>query len=484
VTSISISNSEYKGNKAETGGSIAMYGSARLVSLIFSANSGTKGLALALLGNNSTATLQKTQLNDGKDSIYLDTGTSIVSDEDAGVSCSEGTATYQNNVYCCPEDKTAQCEIARANNVPSNTQQTQPWLIPVIVVGGVAAVALVIAGVAIYIRSRRTRRPTMAIQMHTFSAEGNTIILWKELEQMVQIGRGAFGVVYRAGWREINVAVKQLLNMDTITPEELESFSGEVMLLQGLRPHPNLVMFLGISISPDPIALITEFCEGGMLLDFLVKHRGGMEAALIKKFILGIASGMLHLHTENIVHRDLAARNVLLTGNLDPKISDFGLSRKTESAESASKTQSTVGPLKWMAPEAIVKKQYSGKSDVFSFSMTMWEIMSGGEELYPDLSVVNAAIAVTTQQLRPPVDSEMKAEYPRLVSIMTNCWNVMPEDRPSFKVVCGWLKEESEDDVVSFPEDDKMEATVNNNVYSAIVLDDVSIACPLTKVEE
>lgn len=85
------------------------------------------------------------------------------------------------------------------------------------------------------------------------------------------------------------------------------------------------MMFIGISVSPDPVSLITEFCAGGNLLDFLrtnkvessissivpsLPFQGDIKLEMKHKFILGIASGMLHLHTENIVHRDLAARNV------------------------------------------------------------------------------------------------------------------------------------------------------------------------------
>lgn len=59
---------------------------------------------------------------------------------------------------------------------------------------------------------------------------------------------------------------------------------------------------------------------------------------------------MLHLHMEKVIHRDLAVRNILLTAHLEPKVSDFGMSRQV-SSDDASKTQSDVGPLKWMAPE-------------------------------------------------------------------------------------------------------------------------------------
>ena len=77
-------------------------------------------------------------------------------------------------------------------------------------------------------------------------------------------------------------------------------------------------------------------------------------------FCKGIASGMGHLHAENIIHRDLAARNILLdAGKKNPKVSDFGLSRRCF-GEVENQTKSDVGPLKWMAPEAIKNRVVSG----------------------------------------------------------------------------------------------------------------------------
>lgn len=66
------------------------------------------------------------------------------------------------------------------------------------------------------------------------------------------------------------------------------------------------------------------------------------------EILQGIALGMYHLHTENIVHRDLATRNVLMTSHYQPKISDFGMSRLVDSADSQSTTLTAVGPLRWM----------------------------------------------------------------------------------------------------------------------------------------
>jgi serine/threonine protein kinase len=141
---------------------------------------------------------------------------------------------------------------------------------------------------------------------------------------------------------------------------------------------------------------------------------------------------MLHLHSENIIHRDLAARNILLTANLDAKVSDFGLSRQKEAKEFESKTKSDVGPLKWMSPEAIKKKVYSTKSDVWSYSILMWEVIARREP-YPKMDSVTAAMAVCHEDLRPTIPAYCEPVFSRL---MQSCWNTDPEERPSFKEIC------------------------------------------------
>jgi serine/threonine protein kinase len=88
------------------------------------------------------------------------------------------------------------------------------------------------------------------------------------------------------------------------------------------------------------------------------------------RVVRGIARGMAHLASQNIVHRDLAARNILLDANFEPKVSDFGFSRVVgESGQG--KTSAAVGPLRWMPPESLRDKEYSEKSDVWAYAITI-----------------------------------------------------------------------------------------------------------------
>jgi len=155
--------------------------------------------------------------------------------------------------------------------------------------------------------------------------------------------------------------------------KELENFRSESLLMLKLRPHTNILQLLGICTQTGkPFIIVTEFVALGSLYNFIRTPIGKKQIDANQLNITrGIVSGMYHLITENIIHRDLEARNVLLTKDLTLKISDFGYSRLVQGSDSGSKTTSTVGPLKWMAPESITGQIYNEKTDVWSFGVTI-----------------------------------------------------------------------------------------------------------------
>jgi len=256
-------------------------------------------------------------------------------------------------------------------------------------------------------------------------------INYNELVFKKQIGKGAFGEVWRGKWHDTDVAIKKLL--DALDEKQQKEFVAEAKVMKSLRNHPNVVLFIGVTRSPYPLCIVTEFLEKGSLQDFLSDHPN-LELEIRMNIVRGIARGMLHLHSQNIVHRDLAARNILLTNTLEPKVSDFGMSRYV--SENTGTTLSTIGPLKWMSPESIVKKKYSLPSDVWSFGVLLFEIFSNREP-YPELDAVQAALQVCEHGLRlTPSDNT-----PQIIKdIMFVCFQTDPSKRPFFSQITVMLK--------------------------------------------
>lgn len=263
-------------------------------------------------------------------------------------------------------------------------------------------------------------------------------IPYSELEMTRELGRGGFGIVFLGRWRNADVAVKQMIMSRNIARAEYDNFIAEATLLSALRPHTNIVQFQGACIEPGkPLCIVTEFLAQGDLFNWLRKNDKALasDPKLINRIICGIAAGLRHLQSEGIVHRDLAARNVLLSGTLVPKISDFGMSRFTE-ADTAAVTQSTVGPLKWMSPELLLKQEYGVKSDVWSFGVLLVEIVTR-DEPYPLLNNHQAAAQVMT---REAVLSMPEGTNPIIVEAFNRCMVWDPIERADFHELCTILE--------------------------------------------
>lgn len=213
----------------------------------------------------------------------------------------------------------------------------------------------------------------------------------------------------------------------------------EAGLMQTLRPHQNVVHLFGVCIHDEKYYIVMEFLKGGDLLTMLRRaaKRKSLNEAQRVHLALSIASGMLHLHAENILHRDLAARNVLLSRDGEPRISDFGMSHHA-AADSEQQIAAEVGPIRWMAPESLAKGVYSAKTDVFSFGILLYELLSDGKIPQEEIPLKELAERRRDECLVPEAPPKSS---PVLASLLKQCCSKKPGDRPTFKAIVKQLSE-------------------------------------------
>lgn len=152
-----------------------------------------------------------------------------------------------------------------------------------------------------------------------------------------ELGRGAFGLVYKGAWQAKEVAVKVLF-LTQLQRAEKAAFEKELIILGHLGTHPNLVQLLGYSIEM-PAFVMELVALGSLHHNLYFNNDEAVTAALStsatkKKIVVGVLSGLVQLHHVGIVHGDLKPHNVLLTQDFVAKITDFGLSRLRAKASS------------------------------------------------------------------------------------------------------------------------------------------------------
>ncbi|KAM9719601.1 tyrosine-protein kinase Lyn [Menidia menidia] len=247
----------------------------------------------------------------------------------------------------------------------------------------------------------------------------------KEAIKMVRkLGAGQFGEVWMAFYNSSTTVAVKTLKPGTMT---VQAFMEEANIMKTLQ-HKRLVRLYAVVTKTEPIYIITEYMENGSLLDFL-KSEKGCKLLLPKliDFSAQIAEGMAYLERKNYIHRDLRAANVLVSESLLCKIADFGLARVDDYVAG----EGAKFPIKWTAPEAINYGSFTIKSDIWSFGVLIYEIITYGKVPYPGMTK-GEVISSVQRGYRMPRPDNCPLE---LYDIMTSCWKDRPGDRPTFDYI-------------------------------------------------
>ncbi|XP_058423218.1 mitogen-activated protein kinase kinase kinase 9 isoform X2 [Diceros bicornis minor] len=268
------------------------------------------------------------------------------------------------------------------------------------------------------------------------------------------IGIGGFGKVYRAFWIGDEVAVKAARHdPDEDISQTIENVRQEAKLFAMLR-HPNIIALRGVCLKEPNFCLVMEFARGGPLNRVLSGKR--IPPDILVNWAVQIARGMNYLHDEAIVpiiHRDLKSSNILIlqkveNGDLSNKIlkiTDFGLAREWHRTTK----MSAAGTYAWMAPEVIRASMFSKGSDVWSYGVLLWELLTG-EVPFRGIDGLAVAYGVAMNKLALPIPSTCPEPFAKL---MEDCWNPDPHSRPSFTNILDQLTTIEESGFFEMPKD-------------------------------
>uniref|UniRef100_A0A3B5MKY8 Receptor protein-tyrosine kinase n=1 Tax=Xiphophorus couchianus TaxID=32473 RepID=A0A3B5MKY8_9TELE len=381
-------------------------------------------------------------------------------------------ANFQDGLYCvprCPQgvpgegdtlvwkyvDEKRVCQLCHKNCTkgcvgpgPEGCQGERPSGLSIIaagVVGGLLAV--LIAGLSVFVLLRRRhikRKRTMRrllqeralVEPLTPSGQAPNQALLRilkepEFKKIKVLGSGAFGTVYKGLWVpegedvKIPVAIKVL--REATSPKANQEILDEAYVMASVE-HPHVCRLLGICLT-STVQLITQLMPYGCLLDYVKEKKDNIGSQHLLNWCVQIAKGMNYLEERHLVHRDLAARNVLVKTPHHVKITDFGLAKLLNADEKEYHADGGKVPIKWMALESILNRTYTHQSDVWSYGVTVWELMTFGTKPYDGIPASEiAGILEKGERLpQPPICTI------DVYMIMVKCWMIDADSRPHFR---------------------------------------------------
>ncbi len=236
---------------------------------------------------------------------------------------------------------------------------------------------------------------------------GTTVSHYRILEKL---GEGGMGVVYKAHDTELDraVALKFLPHRSSIDESEQARFLQEARAAAILN-HPNICTVHAIETSNDERFIVMEYIDGRTLRELIGTGRLRINDCIA--YAIEICEALQEAHSKGIVHRDIKADNIMVNSKNHIKVMDFGLA-KLKGSLKLTKSSSTVGTLAYMSPEQIQGGEADIRSDIFSFGVVLYEMLTGhmpfrGEhEAAMIYSIVNEN-PTPVQAYLPDVSSEL-----------------------------------------------------------------------------
>ena len=264
------------------------------------------------------------------------------------------------------------------------------------------------------------------------------------------LGIGSYGAVYKAICDELPCAAKIIhpTLFETNDPGSrkiVERFDQECEFLSGVR-HPHIVQYLGVSRDPESglPGLLMELLDGN-LTNFLEQSQEPLPYHIQVSLCHDIALALAYLHSNGIIHRDLSSNNVLLIAGSRAKVTDFGMSKFTDTNPRMTPLTMCPGTMVYMSPEALKEPPiYTDKLDCFSHGVLSIQIMvrqfpNPGKRTqtvpFPQSPTGRTEIPVLDIVRRKSHTDLIDPTHP-LLHIATDCLSYGEEDRPSAQQLC------------------------------------------------
>ena len=263
--------------------------------------------------------------------------------------------------------------------------------------------------------------------------EGQKIVSDGELKNIPlikceKIGQGGFATVYRCENKKFNIeiAMKKVEYFDK-KEKKVDALHKEMEILSKLK-HKRIVRYYGIIQDKDSVSILMEYAKGGTIRK-LISDKGALCEKKVGKYCQQILDGLAYLHETKIVHRDLKCANILLDNRDNCKLTDFGISKHSHNVRSMSGCHTDTGTVYWMSPECIEGKKYGWKSDIWSFGVTVLEMLNK-EPPYRELNPHAAMLKIVEEEMAPffPLGT---SDHCILFTKM--CFQKDPKTRPSAK---------------------------------------------------